>query len=213
MNNKKYKNAINQVIEDGVRFFFYRLPNTDTFSFGAQFNNTFVSPTGFCVMPFVESEKSVAVKIYAEYGIDEYMQGGHKCGKSLQSDCSDISTSYEDYIKTAEQTIHLFETGVLQKMVLSRILVQPYGQNSIDWGAVAITLTQKYPQAFVFAFYTPETGAWIGASPEILGRYHDSVFSTMALAGTKPTGIGEWSEKEKTEQEYVASYISEIIER
>ena len=45
MNNKKYKNAINQVIEDGVRFFFYRLPNTDTFSFGAQFNNTFVSPT------------------------------------------------------------------------------------------------------------------------------------------------------------------------
>lgn len=213
MNNKKYKNAINQAIEDGVRFFFYRLPNTDTFSFGVQSNDAFVSPTGFCIKPFVESEKSVAVKIYVEYGIDEYLQGGHKCGKSLQSDCSDISTSYEDYIKTAEQTVHLFETGVLQKMVLSRILVQPCGQNSIDWGAVAITLTQKYPQAFVFAFYTPETGAWMGASPEILGRYHDSVFSTMALAGTKPTGIGEWSEKEKTEQEYVASYISEIIER
>lgn len=213
MDINKYRNAINQAIEDGVRFFFYRLPDTDVFSFGVQTDDTFVSSTGFKIVPFVESCKTTVVKIYAEHSVDEYLRIGHIHGKFFQDSCQQTSTSYEDYIKSAEQTIRLFETGELRKMVLSRILVQSYQKGDIDWGTVVINLTQKYPHAFVFVFCSPETGAWLGASPELLGRYHDSIFSTMALAGTKPTGKGEWTEKEEKEQDYVSSYISNIIKR
>ena len=100
MDINKYRNAINQAIEDGVRFFFYRLPDTDVFSFGVQTDDMFVSSTGFKIVPFVEYSKTTAVKIYAEHSIDEYLRMGHIHGKFFQDGCQQTSTSYEDYLST-----------------------------------------------------------------------------------------------------------------
>ena len=73
--------------------------------------------------------------------------------------------------------------GSLEKIVLSKVIKCEYP--TIDWGLAFQQMAEKYPQAFIFIFNAQETGAWAGASPETLARFHGSQFSTMALAGTR----------------------------
>lgn len=61
---------------------------------------------------------------------------------------------------------------------------------------------------FVFCFYTPETGLWMGTSPELLLKSDGQEYHTMALAGTRLAGeIGEWDTKNLAEQRTVTDFI------
>lgn len=75
-------------------------------------------------------------------------------------------------------------------------------------------LTDRYPQAFVSLVSAPETGTWLGASPEILVlKNKQNMFRTMALAGTQKITAGQdaadaiWRQKEIEEQSLVVRYI------
>lgn len=63
---------------------------------------------------------------------------------------------------------------------------------------------------FLYAFYTPETGLWIGASPELLLRKNGRLgIKTQALAGTRPIAERStpWSEKNLREHIIVVEDI------
>jgi isochorismate synthase len=71
-------------------------------------------------------------------------------------------------------------------------------------------LVAQYRSAFVYCFYHPKIGTWLGASPEQLLKATANSFETMALAGTqKDTGAATviWPQKEKEEQQFVTDYI------
>ncbi|MEM8522303.1 chorismate-binding protein [Flavobacterium sp. PL12] len=71
-------------------------------------------------------------------------------------------------------------------------------------------LVQFYPSAFVYCFYHPKIGNWIGATPEQLLKVSEDKFETISLAGTqKDTGSSDilWGEKEKEEQQFVTDYL------
>lgn len=75
-------------------------------------------------------------------------------------------------------------------------------------------LCHAYPQAFVSVVSSPETGTWLGATPEELVRVFDkTIFKTVALAGTQPYQEGmnlrkvSWTQKEIEEQALVERYI------
>ena len=71
-------------------------------------------------------------------------------------------------------------------------------------------LVLLYPSAFVYCFYHPKIGNWIGATPEQLLKVTENNFETISLAGTqKDTGSSEilWGEKEKEEQQFVTDYL------
>ena len=71
-------------------------------------------------------------------------------------------------------------------------------------------LVQLYPTTFVYCFFHPKLGTWLGATPEQLLKANDSVFETIALAGTQKTNDSSaviWKQKEKEEQEFVTDYI------
>ncbi len=71
-------------------------------------------------------------------------------------------------------------------------------------------LLQTYKSAFVYCWYHPKIGLWLGATPETLLLIQGRQLSTMALAGTQQyKGIDEvvWQEKEKTEQQLVTDFI------
>lgn len=74
---------------------------------------------------------------------------------------------------------------------------------------------RKIPSGFYLHLQCSKTGAWAGASPETLARFHGSQFSTMALAGTRLAADNdkEWGIKEIQEQGYVADYIEDIFLR
>lgn len=71
-------------------------------------------------------------------------------------------------------------------------------------------LVQSYPTTFVYCFFHPKLGTWLGATPEQLLKANDSVFETIALAGTQKTNDSSaviWKQKEKEEQQFVTDYI------
>ena len=75
-------------------------------------------------------------------------------------------------------------------------------------------LIQLYPNTFVYCFFHPKGGIWLGATPEQLVQATDADFKTISLAGTqKDTGSNEiiWHKKEQEEQQLVTDYIADIL--
>ncbi|NDP26387.1 MAG: chorismate-binding protein [Flavobacterium sp.] len=108
--------------------------------------------------------------------------------------------------------IQAIENNEFKKVVLSR----KESLNLIDFDLIAAfeKLMQLYPTTFVYCFYHPKVGAWLGATPEQLLKANNSKFQTIALAGTqKDTGSNEilWQKKEQEEQQFVTDYIVEKV--
>ena len=111
--------------------------------------------------------------------------------------------------------------GDFRKIVLSRCSeVAHQGQDKpVDLFCRAC---QRYPRLFVALVYTPQSGLWLTATPEILLEGVGDEWRTIALAGTMQLegddllGEGEhatWSTKNIQEQRYVATYLTECLER
>lgn len=85
---------------------------------------------------------------------------------------------------------------------------------------------RQYPRLFVALVHTEHTGTWLMATPEVLLERQNSMWHTMALAGTmklKPsqhtfdTPFSQrepqpaWSDKNIREQQYVSNYIKDCL--
>ena len=107
-----------------------------------------------------------------------------------------------------------------RKLVLSRCAEQP-ADGQTDVLALFQSACLLYPRLFVALAYTPVSGLWLTATPEILlegeaGRWRTiALAGTMRLEGQQLLGEGEevcWSTKNIQEQRYVATYITECLE-
>ena len=114
----------------------------------------------------------------------------------------------EDHLRLVTSALAKLKAGDMQKVVLSRQEMVPL--KSSDPVSIFIDLLHGYPDAFVYCWYHPSTGIWLGATPETLIKTEGLNFKTMALAGTQKFK-GEmnvtWGEKEILEQEYVTTSI------
>lgn len=119
--------------------------------------------------------------------------------------------------------------GEFQKIVLSRCVQEMRREEQSP-----LTLFQKacvlYPRMFISLVYTPQSGMWLMATPEILLEGGGNDWHTIALAGTmklegdslsfdSPPSQGEtrmtditWTTKNIQEQRYVATYLMECLE-
>lgn len=100
--------------------------------------------------------------------------------------------------------------GEIDKLVLSRRqqLPRPAGFSP----AVAfLRACRRYTHSYVYLCHTPQTGTWLGSTPEIILSGKDGAWQTVALAGTQRFSQGmhldSWDEKNRKEQQIVASYI------
>lgn len=81
-------------------------------------------------------------------------------------------------------------------------------------GDIFVNACRKYKHAFVYMMYTKDSGLWFGATPEILCTFRGDKMTTMALAGTMkkdPSGIYEWSDKNRSEQAIVGKYLYDSL--
>lgn len=116
------------------------------------------------------------------------------------------------YEKLVEKGVAAIHNGDFGKVVLSRTEILK--TNDLDVESVFRRLLTTYPTAFRYLWFHPETGIWMGATPEQLIKTDDQRFNTVALAGTQPfLGIEEveWQEKEIAEQQFVTDFISESL--
>lgn len=101
----------------------------------------------------------------------------------------------------------------IKKIVLSRKEILTLSETP-DPIQVFKHLLNSYNSAFVYCWYHPNVGLWLGATPETLLDVERNRFSTMALAGTQDylgTLDVNWNEKEKKEQQFVTDYMVDIL--
>ena len=208
--NSNIINAINTSLSNGISFYAFKTNNQD-FQFGAQVDKNYCSNEGFKIAPFIINEENPLSNIYKQYSADEICSlFTFKEHLSIHRSIQDNSTDFETYALSFKDSQRLIQDKELEKIVLSRIIVEKYTQ--INWGELFVHLTEKYPDAFCFIYNNPQTGAWCGATPELLGSYNGNEFQTMALAGTKPiTDETKWDIKNINEQNYVVDFIASIL--
>lgn len=123
-----------------------------------------------------------------------------------------------DHLKLVLKGIENIESNTLKKVVLSRreeVKIQPLNSGK-ELLIMYERLLVSYPSAFVYCWYHPSVGLWMGASPESLFSLENKTFRTMALAGTHKediNGKAMWTEKEKEEQMMVTSFLEKALEK
>ncbi|MGO4904323.1 chorismate-binding protein [Flavobacterium sp. W20_MBD1_R3] len=118
-----------------------------------------------------------------------------------------------DFQALVAKGIQSIKNNEFKKVVLSRKEMVEVAD--FDLLSTFEKLVQLYPSAFVYCFYHPKIGIWLGATPEQLLKATDTVFETISLAGTqKDVGLLEiiWNKKEKEEQQFVTDYIVSKLE-
>ncbi|MBT8265206.1 MAG: chorismate-binding protein [Bacteroidia bacterium] len=163
------------------------------------------SESGFVFSPFDFRKDSLLIP-YSK-------STGFSISRELFSESTSVKNTFQnqdnkdDYIELVQKAIIEIRRKRFQKIVLSRKASIPRQINVIQ---TLIRLLNSYKSAFVYCWYHPKVGLWLGATPETLMKVEGNRFTTMALAGTQRfTGSlsVEWSDKDKKEQQFVTDYI------
>jgi isochorismate synthase len=135
-----------------------------------------------------------------------------RCKDKEGSSLSSVSQK-ENFERFVKKCIDQIEAGSFEKIVPSRANRVDL-KDSFDVIEAFQKLCLAYPNAMISFIHTPEAGAWIGASPELLVSVENKTsFKTVALAGTKMFEEGTklkqvaWTQKEIEEQALVSRYI------
>ncbi|WP_452226136.1 chorismate-binding protein [Lacinutrix cladophorae] len=163
--------------------------------------------SGFVFSPFDNKDDAILLpfnsskKISSNYDISSEFKAAtiHKVS-SLKSK--------EEHIQLVQKGIDAIRKGPIQKVVLSRKEEQHISEeNPLK---IFKRLLEKYVSAFVYCWYHPKVGLWLGATPETLLKVEGNRFNTMALAGTQMYNQAKdvvWQDKEKDEQQIVTAFV------
>jgi isochorismate synthase len=121
-------------------------------------------------------------------------------------DVSFSEASKIDFEARVAKAVSHIQLGDFEKVVLSRKEIVAWPEVTLS--AIIDRLFSLYPTAFCYAWFHPETGLWLGASPEQLVKIEGETLHSIALAGTqKNTDNPSWGAKEKQEQQVVTDYL------
>lgn len=199
--------AAGKCLECNIPFALFAAPGEKSFTF-------FANPTGkiaensFIVAPWLSKFKD-AIRIYDECNAENILSSNYRY--EYIGDTYSESTDKEEYINNLKSLIKRLK-GTGNKVVISRVITG----SSADLDYIKLTALRfaSYADTFRFLYFTPQTGAWLGTTPEILFDYDkvNSTFKTMSLAGTRNKYEEKcWDTKNVIEQNIVAKYISEIL--
>lgn len=107
--------------------------------------------------------------------------------------------------------------GTFRKLVLARRATVATGTGLRPLQLFA-DACHRYPRLFVSLVFTPQSGLWLTATPEVLLEGSADSYSTIALAGTmrlqgdvSDLQCMEWTAKNREEQRIVADYIGTCL--
>lgn len=180
------------------------------------YNTKDFTESGFVFSPFDNEEDTIlmpfekATSLKVTYNLkDREVLYASRASNRLDGEGNlEIRKSlHMDAVESAVNAIK--EESEFKKVVISRTetIGGGSGKNPIQ---LFKKLLRAYNSAFVYCWYHPKVGLWLGATPETLLKIQGRQLSTMALAGTqeyKGTKEVVWQDKEKTEQQLVTDFI------
>ncbi len=204
--------------DNALPFVAYRKPNQTAIQGILQENATLYTTTnftesGFVFSPFDNTNKTVliptqeSVTLVVSQGvegltIDELAQ------ERENKKTKDLEESKQQHIQLVEKSVAAIKDNQFKKVVVSRDEHVAFSESNPI--SVFKRLLTTYPLAFIYCWYHPKVGLWIGATPETLIKIDGQRLSIMALAGTQnyiDTIDVSWKEKEKQEQKFVTDFI------
>ncbi|CAM1360250.1 Isochorismate synthase [Tenacibaculum sediminilitoris] len=206
---------IEETLQKQLPFVAYRKPNTSVLKGRFQKNNNLItlknySESGFIFAPFDSSEKAI---IISEEQSDFYQEEITLNNIFIDDTTYPAdSSSEENHTQLVEKGVQAINNKLFKKVVLSR--KEKIEVSDFNLIQTFQKLLCNYPTAFVYVWYHPKVGLWLGATPETLVSIQNNQFTTMSLAGTqvyKGTTNVTWQTKEIEEQLFVTDYISERL--
>jgi len=167
--------------------------------------------SGFVFAPFDNSQKTILIPFedseYLTCELDDTIRN-NSSQKTIE--VNDVEKKY--HLNLVQKGIESIQEKDLQKVVLSRCESIYFSETKSI--SVFNRLLQSYPNAFVYCWYHPKVGLWLGATPETLISVAGNRFKTMALAGTQSYSDSidvSWQNKEKEEQQFVTDFIEDRL--
>lgn len=197
--------------KEKLPFVCFNKPNSDVLkgyfdnSSNLKYSNNF-KEEGFVFAPFNNHKPAVIfLKNSSEILEETYINSNVK----INSQDNDILYSVKnEHTSLVQKGIDAINNNQFKKVVLSRKEIVKV--SDVDLINIFQRLLQKYKNAFVYVWFHPKVGLWMGATPERLVTLTNGEFQTMALASTQKY-VGNlnpvWGEKEKKEHQYVVDYI------
>lgn len=226
MTSEDFFQNIHQHLKKQLPFVVYRKPNEGEVK--AMLQNTKqlhlikdYSEKGFVMAPFDATKSFVLIPFEASVSIacasvnlSELLELSNKLVKkdTFRDNSEDVDSDRNFHIKLVQKGVEAIKKAQFGKVVLSRR--EPFGLKEENPIEIFKRLLQNYPTAFVYCWFHPEIGLWLGATPENLISTEGSRFKTMALAGTqKYEGTEQvlWQKKEKEEQQFVTDFILQSL--
>jgi len=217
MNFNEFFNSIENQFNANLPFAAYRKPNENSIKALIQNTEDLIytkdfTEKGFVFSPFDNRENSVLMPL--------------ELSETMSTPClvleeREVSKNEVPVIHNSDKEFHinLVKSGVeaiqdhqFKKVVLSRSEHVPLSESNPF--SIFKNLLENYASAFVYFWYHPKVGVWLGATPETLVKIEGQRFSIMALAGTqnyKGNLNVTWENKELQEQQYVTDFILDSI--
>ncbi len=218
MTSEEFFEQIDSQHSQSLPFVVYRKPNTEEVIALLQKDKslntiTDYTETGFVFAPF--DNKEAAILIPLDHS-ERFSVIPAKVGIPPNKTKSAIVESHIDkafHIKLVQKGIDVIKQGDLRKVVLSRKETLKLSEaNPLE---IFKRLMSNYTTAFVYCFYHPKVGTWLGATPETLLKIEGHRFYTSALAATQQYFGSldvEWGPKEKEEHNMVTNFIVDNIQ-
>ena len=176
-------------------FVVYRKPDSEEIKAMLQQDNELhktsdYDKSGFVFAPFDDKEDAILIPSdSSNVIIGEISHTGRS--RSESDDMGNFNkisaftgqTEKRFHIDLVQKGIDSIKTNQLKKVVLSRHEIVDLSES--DPINLFKRLLQTYRTAFVYSWYHPKVGLWLGATPETLLKVEGNRFETMALAGTQ----------------------------
>lgn len=231
--HSKYK-ILDQLLSQNYRFAIYKLPASQKLYFILQTKTQplvykdlleLENEQGFVISPFSVSKDNPIVIISPDIQLEEeieifkylesYLSNENVSNSSRANKDKGLNT-YSEYQSAFEVFHDKIAKGFVDKLVLS--LTKDIDRDlSLSIGTIFSRAVEKYTNNFVYLCNTPESGTWLGCSPEILLSGNGDQWKTHALAGTKKIVSGKdailWDNKNLKEQAIVFDYIKDNLKK
>lgn len=233
----KLEKQLKLLIEKGKSFAAYRLPLQYDVKFIAQLDGSPLQfhdlsdlngKDGFVISPFKIDKNFPIVLIRPDLEVEGIGNIVEALDRLKIFDCDSASTDegdfdvnlsggdeYQVYKESFTRFIQPLKNGEFKKLVLSRYhrIEKPL---SFSFVSSFFKALESYPHMMSYVCYTPQTGLWMGSTPEILLSGNAEKWHTVALAGTQKvdevSGLEiQWDSKNIEEQEIVSEYIRSIV--
>lgn len=196
-------------IENRLPFVVYRKPNATNVKAVLQKTDKLhtvsdFTESGFVMAPFDHTREAILLPFDVVFmgNLDDF-----PTAEMSSQTANPSAEAKKEHLQLVANAVHQIQNSVVEKIVVSR---KEEIISDTEPLVLFRRLCEAYPTAFVYLWFHPKVGMWIGATPETLVHSRGKTMTTMSLAGTRKfeenTEVA-WSSKEIEEQQIVTEYI------